>query len=185
MEALALSRLRARLGRTWLIVLFGVTYLVSQATILAIVEPLGSSLARLQLLGFSAEVYRSVFREWQAAGLLDVYRSHFVVDDVHWLWYSGLFTAVLCRLFERERVPHRHDWILLLPLASGLLDAYENRLQHVFLSAPDFSRIVDPLPLWSTLASIAKWTLAATYVSLTAWLLARGALRRGSASAAG
>jgi len=173
LETHALARLRAGLGHTWLIVLFGILYLVSQATILAIVEPLGSSLARLQLLGFSAETYRAVFREWQEAGLLDVYRSHFSVDDAHWLWYSGLFTALLCRLFERERIPHRRDWILLLPVASGLLDAFENRIQHIFLSAPDFSRIVDPLPLLSTLASIAKWTLAACYVSIAAWLLAR------------
>jgi hypothetical protein len=99
-------------------VLFGLVYLVSQATILAIVAPLGSSLAKLQVLGFSAEIYRDVFRGWQAAGLLDVYRSHFAVDDLHWLWYSGLFTAVLCRIFERDGIPHRRDWVLLLPLAA-------------------------------------------------------------------
>jgi len=62
---------------------------------------------------------------------------------------------------------------LLLPLASGLLDWFENHLQHVFLSSSDFSTIVDPLPLFSTIASDTKWVLALTYVMLSAVLLVR------------
>jgi hypothetical protein len=162
------------LGRRWLIVLFACAYLVSQATILIILAPLGSSLPELQCFGFSADRYIEVFRHWEATGVMAFYRAHFALDDVHWVWYSGLFTAILCRLFERDRVPHRFDWILVLPLASGLLDVFENQLQHVFLASADHSTIVDPLPLLSTLASDAKWTLAAGYVLLTAVLLAKG-----------
>jgi hypothetical protein len=169
--SLSLSRLRSALGRTWLVVLFGVAYAISQITILIQAEPLGRRLAELQCCAFSAERTLAIFRHWEDAGVMDVYRAHFVLDDVHWIWYAGLFTFLLCRLFERRRVPHRLDWILLLPLASGLLDALENRLQHVFLASPGFAGVVDPLPLLSTLASDAKWLLALAYVSLSGALL--------------
>jgi hypothetical protein len=168
---LSLARLRAALGRTWLIGLFGLVYLVSQVTILIILDPLGSSFVELQCFGFSAEKYIEVFRNWDATGTMAAYRAHFVLDDVHWVWYSAFFTVLLCRLFERHRVPHRFDWLLILPLASGLLDWYENQLQHVFLSSSDYSTIVDPLPLLSTLASDTKWLLAASYVLLSIVLL--------------
>ena len=170
---LSLARLRAELGRSWLIALLGVIYLVSQITILVILEPLGSSIAKLQTQGFTAAEYLAVFRHWEETGVMSAYRAHFVLDDTHWLWYSAFFTVALCRLFEIHRVPHRFDWILLLPVASGLLDCLENGIQHVFLDAPDFSTIVDPLPLISTLASDMKWLLASTYVLLAALLLLR------------
>ncbi len=102
---------------------------------------------------------------------MDFYRAHFILDDIHWIWYAGLFTALLCRLFEHHGVEHKYDWVLLLPLGSGLLDWYENHLQHVFLSAPDFATIVDPLPLFSTIASDVKWLFAAIYVLLSAVLV--------------
>lgn len=173
------SRLRAALGRPWLIALFGVAYLVSQIAILAVLAPLGSSVLRLQCLGFSAETVLATYREWEATGGMAAYRAHFALDDVHWVWYAGFFTTLLCWLFERRRVPHRHDWVLLLPLASGLLDAAENRIQHGFLESAGFSAVVDPWPLLGTLASIGKWTLAAVYVSLAiALVLARGGGRR-------
>jgi len=59
----------------------------------------------------------------------------------------------------------------VLPLAFGLLDFFENQIQHVFLSAPDFSTIVDPLPLISTAASDLKWLLMLVYVGTTLVLL--------------
>jgi hypothetical protein len=183
MEAgvLSLSRLRPALASTWLLGVFGAAYLVSQVTILIIVAPLGGALLELQCLGFSSEKYLAAFRHWEATGAMAAYRAHFVLDDVHWLWYSAFFTALLCRLFERHRLSHRLDWLLVLPLASGLLDWYENHIQHVFLGSSDYSTIVDPLPLLSTLASDAKWLLAAGYTLLVAVLLAKR--RRGAAVA--
>ena len=112
------------------------------------------------------------------AGAMQAYRNHLIFDDVHWIWYSGLGTFLLCFLFERRRISHRLDWVLVLPLASGLLDWYENHLQHLFLSSTDYSAIVDPLPLLSTLASIAKWSLALAYVVLAAALAIRGPVRQ-------
>jgi len=180
----SLTRLRTALGQTWLIGLFGVAYLISQVTILIIVAPLGGQFPELQCFGFTAEKYQAVFRHWQETGAMAAYRAHFVFDDVHWVWYAGFFTCLLCRLFERHRLSHRLDGLLLLPLVSGLLDAYENRLQHVFLSAPDFSTIVDPLPLLSTLASDLKWVLVSFYALLAAVLLLRRTARGTSPSSA-
>jgi hypothetical protein len=82
-------------------------------------------------------------------------------------------SALLGRLFERRGVTHRFDWILVLPLASGLLDFFENQIQRVSLSAPDFSTIVDPLPLISTAASDLKWLLVLVYLGTTVVLLVR------------
>ena len=140
---------------------------------------------RLQCLGFSADEYLRMFRSWQEAGVLAAYQAHFLLDDVHWIWYALFFTAVLCRLFERRGVDHRHDWFLLLPLVSGLLDAFENRLQHVFLSDPAFSRIVDPLPAFSTVASILKWLLVLGYVGVALALLLGRTNAAGPISTAG
>jgi len=173
---LSLDTLRAELGRTWIIVLFGIAYLVSQVTIILILGPIEDAMLKLQLTGISVTDYVSVFGAWEASGDMAFYRAHFILDDVHWIWYSVLFTAVLCRLFDRFQISSARNWFLLLPLASGLLDWYENRLQHVFLSSSDFATIIDPLPLFSTLASDLKWLLALLYMGITIVLVARLAM---------
>ena len=177
-DTLSLSRLRPALAHNWLMGLFGIAYLVSQATIAIILLPVRSHFMWLQCLGFTARDYTVVFRQWEETGVMSAYRAHFVLDDVHWVWYSAFVTVLLCRLFERQRVPHRYNWVLLLPLVSGLLDWYENHIQHVFLGSPDFSTIADPLPLLSTLASDMKWALAAVYVSLAVVLFLRRSTSR-------
>ncbi len=181
-DALSLANLRHEIGRPWLIVVFGVAYVISQVTIIAILGPIEDAMIRLQTTGTSASDYIAVFGAWQESGQMAAYRAHFILDDLHWIWYAGLFTALLAWLFERQSVSHRHDWVLLLPLASGLLDWYENQLQHVFLSSPDFATIVDPLPLFSTMASDVKWVLALVYITLSVALVGRLALGRRSQS---
>ena len=173
---MSLGRLRRELGRTWIIVLFGIAYLVSQVTILIILGPIEDAMLKLQLTGISVTDYVSVFGAWEASGDMAFYRAHFILDDVHWIWYSVLFTAVLCRLFDRFEISSAYNWFLLLPLASGLLDWFENRLQHVFLSSADFGTIIHPLPLYSTLASDIKWLLALLYMGTTIVLLVRLAI---------
>lgn len=174
-DALSLADLRSVLGRRWLIVVFGAAYVISQVTILIILVPLGHDMARLQILGASAETCLEIYRGWEAAGVMPAYRAHFVLDDVHWVWYAALMTTLLCRLFDRHRVAKRYDWFLVLPLAAGLCDWYENHLQHVFLSTADYSMVVDPLPLLSTLASISKWSLAGACVVVITRLLLKPA----------
>lgn len=173
LNGLSLDVLRHRFDQGWIITAAGLAYVVSQATILVILGPIADAMFRLQLLGVSASEYVAVFGAWQASGEIAFYRAHFVLDDVHWVWYSVFFTALLSRLFNRFEVSPAWNWILLLPVASGLLDWFENRLQHVFLSADEFTTIVDPLPLVSTLASDTKWLLALCYVAISLVLLAR------------
>jgi hypothetical protein len=164
-SVLSLDRLRKEISATWILVVFGVAFAVSQLTMIVIIHPLGGpAFLQLQCFGFVAADYLDAFARWQSAGVMELYRAHLIVDDAHWIWYSVFFTAALARFFEAREMPDRYNFVLVLPLASGLLDWFENRLQHVFLAEPDFSTMVDPLPLLSTLASIMKWLLAVTYV---------------------
>ena len=168
-----LAYLRSKLGRAWLIALFGIAYVISQITIIIILGPIEDAMINLQTTGTSASDYLAVFKGWQESGEMDIYRAHFILDDVHWIWYAGLFTTLLCWLFDRLEVSNKYNWVLMLPLASGLLDWFENKMQHIFLSTADFSMIVDPLPLISTLASDMKWLFSAIYLPLSIILLAR------------
>ena len=179
-DAFSLATIRCELGRPWLIALFGIAYVISQATIIVILGPIEDAMIKLQTTGFSASDYLTVFRAWDASGEMALYRAHFILDDYHWIWYAFLFTTLISWLFERQEIAHKYNWVLLLPMASGLLDWYENHLQHVFLSTSDYSTIIDPLPLFSTLASDVKWIFALAYIGLTLILIVRGLLLRKS-----
>ena len=172
-----LSDTRRLIDQTWLIALFACVYVVSQTTIILILGPIEDAMMRLQTTGTAVADYVSVFGVWQSTGDMAFYRAHFVLDDVHWIWYTVLATALLSRLFNRLDVSQSNNWVLALPLASGLLDWFENRLQHVFLSNPDFSTIIHPLPLISTLASDIKWLLALGYIGAILILSGRLLLR--------
>ncbi len=170
---LSLENMRRELGQTWIIVLFGLAYLVSQVTIIIILGPIEDAMIKLQTTGTSVTDYISVFSAWEASGDMAFYRAHFLLDDFHWVWYTIFLTASLCRLFDRFEISGERNWFLVLPLASGLLDWYENHLQHIFLSSPDFRTIIDPLPLFSTLASDVKWMLSLLYLGTAIVLVAR------------
>ena len=172
-DALSLANLRNELGRTWLITLFGIAYVISQITIIVILGPIEDAMIKLQTTGTTATDYVAVFNAWEASGDMAFYRAHFLLDDVHWIWYTMFLTSALCRLFDHFEISSDRNWFLLLPLASGLLDWYENHLQHIFLSAADFRTIIDPLPLLSTLASDVKWVLALLYLGTIIVLVAR------------
>ena len=172
-DILSLDNLRRELGRTWIIVLFGLAYLVSQVTIIIILGPIEEAMIKLQVSGTSVADYLAVFGAWEASGDMAFYRAHFLLDDFHWVWYTIFLTASLCRLFDRFEISSERNWFLVLPLASGLLDWYENHLQHVFLSSADFSTIIDPLPLYSTVASDIKWVLSILYLGTAVVLVAR------------
>ena len=161
-----LAWLRRELGTSvWVPVFFGIAFALSLIALLAILAPIGvGSFLSLQCLTFSADDYVTLFSRWQAEGVLVSYRAHLVLDDVHWLWCSVLATALLARVLEANAVSARWNFVLLLPLASGLLDWFENRVQHVFLDTEGFAAIVDPLPLVSAIASILKWFIGGSYV---------------------
>jgi hypothetical protein len=175
-NSISLDNLRRELGRTWIIVLFGLAYLVSQVTIIIILGPIEDAMLKLQTTGTTVVDYMAVFNAWETSGDMAFYRAHFLLDDFHWVWYTVFLTSLLCRLFDHFEFPSDRNWFLVLPLASGLLDWYENHLQHVFLSSADFSTIIDPLPLLSTLASDVKWVLSILYLGTAIVLLARLAI---------
>ncbi len=172
-NSISLNNLRRQLGQSWIIALFGIAYLVSQVTIIIILGPIVDAMINLQVTGTSVSDYIALFGVWEASGDMAFYRAHFLLDDFHWVWYTVFFTALLCRLFDQFQISSERNWFLLLPLASGLLDWYENHLQHVFLNSADFTTIIDPLPLYSTLASDLKWVLALLYMGTTIVLVAR------------
>jgi len=172
-NSISLDNIRRELGRTWIIVVFGLLYLLSQVTILVMLGPIEDAMITLQTTGYSTADYLSVFGAWAASGEMAFYRAHFLLDDYHCILYTIAITAVLSRLFDRFQISSDRNWFLALPLASGLLDWYENRVQHFFLSSDDFSTIIDPLPLFSTLASDIKWILAIAYLGTTFALVGR------------
>ena len=63
-NCISLDNLRRELGRTWIIVLFGLAFLVSQVTIIIILGPIEDAMLRLQTTGISVTDYLSVFNAW-------------------------------------------------------------------------------------------------------------------------
>jgi hypothetical protein len=155
-----LTRARELLAHKGLLALFGSIYLVSQVVIAVLVHPLGTRrMVGLQLSGFSAADYRSTFAAWEAAGTMPFYRAHLIFDDLHWIWYAIALSAFLALALKAARLSAGWNFVLLFPVLAGIQDCIENGLQHVFLSQPGYSAMIDPLPAISTAASIGKWIL--------------------------
>ncbi len=58
---LSLDNMRRELGQTWIIVLFGLAYLISQVTIIVILGPIEDAMIKLHTTGASVTDYVSVF----------------------------------------------------------------------------------------------------------------------------
>lgn len=174
-----LERYRKHLSYPWLALSFGAIYLVSQVTIGVILQPLGpQELGWLQVSGFTAGDYLETFARWESTGAMAYYKAHFEIDGIHWLWYTISLTAWLALSMEAGRVDSRYNGVLLFPLLAGLCDCLENAIQHVFLSDPQFSTIVNPLPLISTLASLTKWAAVTLAMVLAIVFLLRARRRQ-------
>jgi len=153
-----LRTVRSLLSRRGLLLLFGAVYGVSQVIIVILVEPLAPArMVALQLTGFTPADYVATFSGWEAEGTLPFYHAHLIFDDVHWVWYTVFLSVCLALSLDAARLSDRWNIVLLFPLVAGINDGFENGLQHVFLSAPDYQMIIAPLPAISTSASILKW----------------------------
>ena len=153
-----LGKIRSVLAHRGLLALFGGIYLVSQVVIAVTVHPLDTeTMLRLQVTAFSAEDYLRTFQGWEAAGTMPFYDAHLIFDGVHWIWYSIALAVFLALGLNAAALSARWNFVLLFPPLAGILDCIENGLQHVFLSAPRYQLIIDPLPAISTSASIGKW----------------------------
>lgn len=154
----SLDVLRGYLADRRLLAIFGGIYLVSQVVIVTIVDPLnGDTMLNLQVTAFTAADYLRTFQGWEAAGTMPFYDAHLIFDDVHWIWYSIALSVFLALGLNAACLSSRWNFVLLFPPLAGILDCIENALQHVFLSAPRYQMLIDPLPAISTSASIGKW----------------------------
>ncbi len=174
MTATPLTALRTHLGHGWIIILFTVIYVISQVIIISLLEQIGGPLIMtLQVTGFSAADYIATFSEWDQAGLMGIYRAHLVFDNFHAIWYAVLMAATLATLMKNTGAGDGWTKCMTIPFVAGFCDMIENGIQHVFLTGPGTSTIVDPLPAISTVMSITKWSLSAAGLTLTAILLVR------------
>ncbi len=166
-----LARLRRLLGRARTAALLGVTFALSQAAIAALLRPLGGAeVIRLQTT-LSAADFTATLDRWRAAGLIDVYWRHYAIDFVHPLLYGAFLAALLARGLEANRIAHRYDVVLLVPLAAGLLDLVENTIHVALLADP--GRIGPTPVVASGVAAILKWTLAGASLLVAAGLALR------------
>ncbi len=79
---LSLRRLRKELSATWILVVFGIAFAVSQFSMAVIIRQIGeASFLRLQCLGLHARDYLDTFARWQTEGVMEFYRAHLILDD--------------------------------------------------------------------------------------------------------
>ena len=176
-----LATLRERFGYLWLVLAFGAIYLISQVTIGVLLEHVDpAAIGKLQVSGFTASSYIETFTRWEASGVMAFYRAHFVVDGIHWLWYTLLLLSLLSLAMKKAQAPAHYNALLVLPMIAGPCDALENSIQKIFLSEPGYVTIVDPLPMISTLASITKWSLVAMASLALVALVAKALKNRGA-----
>ncbi|NLY00169.1 MAG: hypothetical protein GXY83_29065 [Rhodopirellula sp.] len=159
--------LRSALGETWVLIFFGLVYLVSQLAVGAILSFVGlRDFLWLQCCGWSSARYFDLIQSWQARGVMPFYQAHLAIDRLHWIWYTVLLMAAIARALNASNSGERSNWLLLLPVGAGLADWLENQFQAVFLNSPGFATVVDPLPLVSTCASNLKWLLVAVSIAV-------------------
>ncbi|MCP4007523.1 MAG: hypothetical protein GY725_25365 [bacterium] len=165
--------MRQVLGRRWIILTLGLTYLVSQLTILSIIEPLDRlQVFRLQT-ALSPEAFLAIKQSWVDAGVLDAYWRHFVVDFPHPLWYGLFLAACAASALNFSNRPDSWNALIVLPVVAGACDFVENSFHVVFLLEP--AAIAHPWIAISGLFSHVKWLLLASSILISVALCATGA----------
>ncbi len=170
------SRLRAALGRRSSIFTFAAIYLVSQAAILAILDPLGTDKVLQLQTTFSAETFAAIKAGWVQAGLLENYWRHFLFDFVHPLWYGLFLASLLAGGMNFAGMSSRYDPVVLVPFVAGACDFVENSVHVWFLLDP--TMVANPwVPISATFTNI-KWFLFLPSFVIAAALYQRGLARR-------
>lgn len=137
-----LQAIRTRLSYWWILIATGAIFIVSQTTIGLLVEAIGPlDIIRLQVTESTASGYLATFHRWEAEGLMPFYRAHFIIDGVHWIWYTLLLLTMLSLALTAANAPRTWNALLLLPIIAGPCDALENTIQQVFLSDPGYATI--------------------------------------------
>lgn len=166
-----LAGMRERLGRAGVLVLLGIAFAVSQATILTLLHPVGGAAVFRFQTTLSAADFAATLERWRAAGVLDAYWRHYALDFIHPVLYASFVAALLARGLDANRISHRYDTVLLAPLVAGTFDLVENAIHVALLADP--ARI-GPLPVVASgVAAILKWTLLAASLVTAAALALR------------
>lgn len=152
------------------IVFFAVIYVISQASIAVVVEPVGSLTVLHLQTTLSVETFRALVDGLYTRGVVNAYIAHYYYDFLHPLWYAGLLALLLARGFERQAVPAERNSLLLVPFVAGLGDLLENSL-HLYMVL-DTANISPGRVLAANGAAIGKWTLVAGCIVaiLALWL---------------
>ncbi len=154
-----MEKLRNRLGSTRIMVISGLVYLVSQAAIGAILQPIGfGSVMRMQITVSDAAL-SSIFSDWFQRGIAKFYLQHFYLDFLHPVWYSVFLASCMSKILNVRSFGPRWSILLLLPFTAAALDIVENVMHLIFLYDP--ANISCTLAHLSGFSSITKWALAA------------------------
>lgn len=165
--------LREQSRKNSVILFFAAVYVVSQASIAVVVDPVGSLTVLHMQTTLSAETFRMLAEGLYERGVENAYIAHYYYDFLHPLWYAGLLMVLLARGFERRGVPPARNGLLLVPVAPGLADLLENSL-HLYMVL-DTANIAPALVLAANGAALFKWTLIGACIVAIAALWARPA----------
>jgi hypothetical protein len=155
-----------------LVITSGLLYVVSQATILAILEPMGISPLMFQL-SFDSNSLADIITAWGDNGI-ELFRKHFYMDFLHPVIYSSFQFFLLCYLRSKLRgygTSRDIPAYFLLPFAAAAIDLAENFLELAII------RRGTEIPGWMAFAngllSSSKWALAAISIGIIALLIIR------------
>ncbi|MBI4970404.1 MAG: hypothetical protein HZC17_00985 [Candidatus Omnitrophica bacterium] len=149
--------MRKFFGSIWWVLFFGATYLVSQAVIIHLLQPIGAKDFLSLQLCFSKKFYLHMIQAWQASGQIVAYKAHFLIDWFHPIWYTLFLTSALATVFNAKSVPAEWNKLLFLPLIAGIADELENLMQIFLLSG---IKVTQGFVNISSGCSLVKWTLA-------------------------
>lgn len=162
------SYLRRRAGEPAVMIFFGGIFLLSQASIAVVLEPVGFVHALRMQTTLDPGTFRSLVEDMFARGAANAYVAHYYYDFLHPLWYSTALALGLGWLMNRNGMSAAHDGWLLLPYLAGLGDEIENSL-HLYMVL-DTANIAAPLVLVANGASIMKWAVVALCLAAMAGL---------------
>lgn len=171
MSAHLLARLRAHAAMPSVLLFFGLVFLVSQLSIMVVLEPVGFVHFVQMQTTLSSARFEALVADMYQRGADGAYVAHFYYDWLHPLWYGGLLAALMARGFERHAVPAARNGLLLLPFVAGLADLAENAL-HLYMVV-DTVHITPSRVALANGAALLKWALVAACVTLAAGLLLR------------
>ncbi len=165
-------------GARWQVALAaGILFVVSQLAIYLIIRDISPEKLLLLQTSFSRKFFLETIAAWKLAGLLPLFKLHFIPDYLHPVWYSVLLASLMGLALNANRLSPRFDSLLLIPFVAGLLDLLENTMQLIMLA--DIGKITDGQVVAAALFANLKWLLAGISILLILGLAVAGKIRGG------